>query len=199
MITVMRSDICALILAAGFSSRMGCIKPLLRINGDTMLDCTTKSLINAGIQSIYTVLGCYFDEIKAGYELKDSVHIVYNPDYADGMFTSVKAGVREMADRYAAFLMMPADCPGVSPETISRIVSAFPQEGTIIRPSYGGRTGHPCLISLGYKSEILSGDFSEGMRSFIQLHRDSEARIETDDCRILTDIDTLSDYKGIVT
>lgn len=119
--------ICGLILAAGKSQRMGSVKPVLKINGSSVIDLTTQMLKNAGITDIFTVLGCHRDVILEGYAAKDTVIIVDNPDYEQGMLSSVKAGVKAMVKKgsYDAFVMVPADCPAISPDTVKKVIDSF--------------------------------------------------------------------------
>ena len=192
-------NICGLILAAGFSSRMGAVKPVLKINGETAIDLTTKCLLDAGITDIFTVTGCHRDKILKEYILKDKVHIVHNPDYEKGMLSSVKAGVKAILEKggYDAFVMMPADCPAISTDTVIKVIDSFSGENKIIKPDYHGKCGHPVLFSMEYADEIINNDFAEGLRTLIRSHNENFVRIAVEDANCLLDMDTPENYGEI--
>ncbi len=195
----MAKKVCGLILAAGKSQRMGSIKPVLKIGGRTVIDHTTDMLKRAGITDIYTVLGCHRDAILKEYQSRDTVYIVDNPNYEDGMLSSVKAGVKAMVQNggYDAFVMVPADCPAISPDTVKKVIDAFVGENKIIKPDYHGRGGHPVLFSMEYADEIISNDFAEGLRTLIRSHNDNFLRIAVEDANCLMDMDTPENYREI--
>ena len=195
----MAKKICGLILAAGKSQRMGSIKPVLEIEGKTVIDLTTQMLKNAGITDIFTVLGCHRDVILSKYKSKDTVVIVDNPYYEEGMLSSVKAGVKAMVAHgtYDAFVMVPADCPAISPETVKMVIDAFVGENKIIKPDYHGRGGHPVLFSMEYADEIINNDFAEGLRTLIRSHNENFIRIAVEDANCLLDMDTPENYGEI--
>ena len=178
---------------------MGSVKPVLEIDGTTVIDLATQMLKNAGVTDIFTVLGCHRDVILSKYKSKDTVIIVDNPDYEDGMLSSVKAGVKAMVSKgvYDAFVMVPADCPAISPDTVKKVIDAFVGENKIIKPDYHGRGGHPVLFSMEYADEIISNDFAEGLRTLIRSHNENFVRIAVEDANCLLDMDTPENYREI--
>lgn len=195
----MRRTYAALILAAGFSSRMGKLKPLLPLGGSNVLETTTACFLEAGISDLYVVLGHEADRIRAHYRYAPDVHLVYNQQYRDGMFTSVLAGIRAMAEDITAFLMMPGDCPLVAPDTVGKVLRAHEETGaSIVRPTYQGRSGHPCLISMQYREEILHGNFPQGLRTLMNRHAADIESVPVTDEAILWDMDTPEQYARIL-
>ncbi len=188
-----------LILAAGFSSRMGRLKPLLPLDNGNVLEKNTECFLHAGIEDVFVVLGYEADRVQRNYRYAKSVRIVYNENYEQGMFTSVQAGVSAMEEDINAFLVMPADCPMVKPDTVCEIVREHEQSGApVVRPTYLGKAGHPCLISMQYKDEILREDFPQGLRTLIQRHSEAVATAPVSDEAILWDMDTPDQYAFIV-
>ena len=189
--------ICGLVLAAGYSSRMGRLKALLPFGQGTMLSSAIESLRRAGIGDIYVVVGHEADQIMAAYPQGQGVYYVHNPDFARGMLTSVQAGVRAMGACHKAFLMLPVDCPAVSPQTIQGLAKAFEgKNAAIIRPVYQGKAGHPALFSMAYRQEILSGDLPQGLRTLQQNHGDALIDIDTPDAAVGMDIDNPEAYQA---
>ena len=117
-----------LILSAGFSSRMKDFKPLMKIGGRTPLQMLIESFSIAGIKDIFVVVGHNADKIR-GYineHFADkNINIVLNEKYADGMFTSVKAGIRAAAENGSGcVLMTPVDIPLIPPYVIKAAFKA---------------------------------------------------------------------------
>ncbi len=189
----------ALILAAGLSSRMGQLKLLLPLVGGNTLESTTDCFSGAGLDDIYVVTGHESDRIRNSYRYSNDVHLVYNAHYKDGMFTSVMAGICAMGDDITAFLMMPGDCPLVSPDTVRDVITEHEKTGApIVRPTFNGRPGHPCLISMQYKNELLGGEFPQGMRTLMQRHAADIVSVPITDEAVLWDMDTAEQYEFMV-
>ncbi|MCH8205535.1 MAG: NTP transferase domain-containing protein, partial [Chloroflexi bacterium] len=86
------SRICAILIAAGESTRMGRPKPLLAWHGTTLLEYQVDSLVEGGADEVIVVLG-HDAESLAPYVKGACVRYVVNPDYREGKTTSIKAGV----------------------------------------------------------------------------------------------------------
>ncbi len=188
----------ALIPAAGFSSRMGALKPLMPLCGKSVLETTVACFIDAGLTDIIVVLGHEAERIRDSFHGAHPVRFVYNEQYHSGMFTSIQAGTAAMDRETTAFLMMPADCPMVRPETVKKIIRAHEMPGaSIVRPTFSGKGGHPTLFSMRYREEIMEGDFPQGMRSLMQKHQEEVLSLPVDDEAILWDMDTPAQYAAL--
>ena len=120
-----RRNPAGLILSAGYSSRMNDFKPLMKIGNSCPLGILIENMKTAGINDIFVVVGHNADLIEEFVKDKD-VTLVRNPDYADGMFTSVKKGV-DAAFRNGndCFLMNPVDVPLVPPYIFKALINRF--------------------------------------------------------------------------
>ncbi|WP_319777279.1 DVU_1551 family NTP transferase [Maridesulfovibrio sp.] len=184
-----------LILAAGFSSRMGKLKALLPLNGCTVLSRCIRSLVNGGAADIYVVTGHKADKVGAEAKVL-GMHEIFNPDYEQGMFSSVKKGVQELPDDAEAFLILPVDIPLVRSSTIRALTFDYSSAPTdIIYPCFRGERGHPPLINTKLIPEIIAHDGKGGLRTVLERH-DSNARdLNMPDIGILHDLDTPEDYE----
>ncbi|MDL2317456.1 NTP transferase domain-containing protein, partial [Desulfovibrio sp. OttesenSCG-928-A18] len=168
------------VLAAGFSSRMGGEpKALLPFGGSTLLGNALKALGLAGARSVRVVTGHAPDEVGREAEKAGAVP-VYNPDFAQGMFSSVCAGLTDIFREWEeaacsgefgvlaplpAVFLLPVDCAPVRPGTLcvmtrvweehSRRLGPRLMKNAMIIPCFGGKTGHPPLIGSGHISPIL--------------------------------------------
>ena len=184
----------ALIVAAGFSSRMQKFKPLLPMRTSTVIECTIDAFLDAGITDIVVVIGHNADLIRPVLEQKN-IKWVYNPNYEEGMYTSIKVGVEELAAEFDGFFMMPADIPFVSAKTIRQIGETFlAADYSVVYPVYNGRRGHPPVISMRLSHEILTYDGTGGLKTLLSKSSDSAYHLEVDDEGVLIDLDTIETY-----
>lgn len=199
---ITKERICGLLLAAGLSKRMGTVKMNLPLaDGGTVLEHATEALLRSGIDHIVVVLGAHEQAIRAKYRYADRVRLVVNPDYEQGMFSSIRAGLRailELGD-FQAFLLHPGDVPEIPPGTVDRLCRAFhPGRADIVLPAFSGRGGHPALYAMTYAHWILFEDYPEGMRSLLQEEQDRVCRVPLPDQAVLADLDTPEDYQKML-
>ncbi|CCO09208.1 nucleotidyltransferase family protein [Desulforamulus hydrothermalis] len=192
-----KEKIAALILAAGFSSRMGTFKPLLQLGNITIIERVVTTFRCAGITDIKVVIGHRASEMrKVLYTLP--VDAIENRDYARGMFSSVKAGVKAIKPGADAFFLLPTDIPLIQPRTLDQIVQAFQSHRAgVIYPCFDGERGHPPLISTFYIEKILSWSGEGGLRSLMRGWETESMDLEVNDQWILMDMDTPEDYHRI--
>jgi len=182
----------AIILAAGFSSRMGQFKPLLQLGEQTLSD-RVISVFTRNNVDVFLVVGWKKEELLSGIASRNMT-VVENPDYENGMFTSVFAGLRHLPPDCKSFFMMPVDIPLVRPATISLLLKeAKEHPGRIIYPCFGGHRGHPTLIPSRFIHDILLWKEEGGLKTFLHSRRDLAREVNVPDRNILFDIDTPDD------
>ncbi|SHK38461.1 DVU_1551 family NTP transferase [Desulforamulus aeronauticus] len=192
-----RRNIGAIILAAGFSSRMGSFKPLLPLAGSTVIEKSVSVFRSMGIQEITVVVGHRAKELLPVLS-RMGVNIIYNRDYASGMFSSVKAGVSSIKASVEAFFLLPGDIPLVRPATVARLVDVYLNcPSGIIYPCFKGERGHPPLISAGYQAAILAWEKDGGLRTLLEEFAAEARDVEVTDQGVLLDMDTPGDYQKI--
>ncbi len=191
--------ISAILLAAGESKRMGRPKQLLPWQGKTLLLHILESLLASDADEIILVLGHEADRIRSSLPALP-IKIAVNPDYRQGMASSLRQGLLAMDPGSEAFLLCLADQPGIGPEIMNTIISTFrqadPQRG-IVRPVYRGRRGHPVLIGARYLEEtleLLKGDV--GARQILLNHPEDILDVDMEMDVILRDIDTPEEYRA---
>jgi len=188
----------AVIVAAGLSSRMEAFKPLLEFNGKSAIVKLIESYKQAEIEKIVVVTGHQKDRIEeeiSGY----AVDIVENPNYEQGMFTSVQKGISSLEDTVKAFFMHPADIPLVKPYTLAALKKAYDDHSTgIVYPVYKGRKGHPPLISLIYRQEIMKSEGKRGLKGVLKPYEDAALFVDVSDPTVLMDMDYSEDYQRLI-
>ncbi|MFO7929988.1 MAG: DVU_1551 family NTP transferase [Thermodesulfobacteriota bacterium] len=187
--------VCALILAAGFSSRMHEFKPLLQLKGQSVVQRCVKSFHSAGISEIFAVTGHRHEETEAeclGLQVKP----VYNPEYALGMFSSVQAGVKALPSDADAFFVMPADIFLVRPWSLYRLCQCFDAQSPLVAyPCFRGQRGHPPLISGHLRSAVLDADDPGGLRRVLEQFEHGAFNVPVFDRNILMDMDRPQDLQ----
>jgi molybdenum cofactor cytidylyltransferase len=199
MIDVRTDHVATLVLAAGYSSRMqGAFKPLLKLGDATVVEHAITSHLHAGIQDVRVVVGYRADEVIDAVRLS-GVSVVRNPNFDQGMFTSIQEGVATLEPSVKAFFIMPADIPWVYPTTIRTLLNTYTSSSCgILYPTYGGKRGHPPLISRTYIHEIMGSLAPDGLRGILKSHDGDACEVEVNDEGVLLDIDTPMDYHRLL-
>ena len=177
----------AVVLSAGKSERMGGRpKALLQFRGRTFLDHVLASIGEAGIPNTVVVVGHHRAEIEEAFRLPQ---LVFNPNYEQGMSTSVQAGIRALPPGTEAAGVFLVDQPLIEPDTV-RAVASRCRPGHIVLPIYEGRRGHPVFFGADLFGEILDLKPDQGLN--IVVRRDPHRIIEVPvtNSGILQDIDT---------
>ena len=186
-----RPRIAAIVLAAGQSRRMGRNKLLIEINGTALAERAVDAALASEAAPVIVVLGHQAAELRTLLAGRDIV-IVENPNYADGLSTSLKAGLAAVPENCDGAVICLADMPGVGPGLINRLIAAFsPVEGReIVLPMRDGRRGNPVLWSRRFFAELqgLCGD--TGAKAVITAYPEYAVEIEAEDDGVLIDLDT---------
>jgi molybdenum cofactor cytidylyltransferase len=191
-----RQDLAAIIPAAGYSRRMDAFKPLLAFGSGTVIERVIATTREAGIETIRIVVGWQADCLIPVLE-RSGVPWVVNEGFAEGMYTSIQAGVRNLPAAVAAFFLLPGDMPLVRSATLTRLIIEWGvRPGGILYPCHGGRRGHPPLVAGTYIPEILREIPQGGLRSLLARHAQDAHDIEVADSGILMDLDTPEEYQA---
>lgn len=188
--------ISALVIAGGFSTRMGEFKPLLPLGHGKVIEKTVLTFLAAGIDDVRVVVGHRGDEIVPLITPLGAVP-VFNQHYAGGMYTSVLSGVSSLPPDTEGFFLMPADIPTVRPRTVTEILQAYREHSAeIVYPIFKGMRGHPPLISGGLIPAIKSWNGS-GLRAFLAEKEEGALDLPVIDQGVLMDMDNPDDYNKI--
>jgi molybdenum cofactor cytidylyltransferase len=182
----------ALLLAAGQSRRMGGPNKLLaEVDGAPMAAHVARRLLASRARPIVAVLGNQAEAVDAALG-KLPIERVRNPEFADGLSTSLKRGIAALPSDLDGVLVCLGDMPLISGRHLDRLIAAFnPLEGrAIIVPTRRAKRGNPVLWSKRFFPEMaeLAGDV--GAKHLIGEHAELVAEVEMDDDAVLVDIDT---------
>jgi molybdenum cofactor cytidylyltransferase len=189
--------VAALVLAAGRSTRMGGPNKLLaEADGAPLVVLATRAALASQAVEVVVVLGHMAGEIKPVIEsaVPKGVRLrfVTNPDFAEGLSTSVRTGTAALGPDIDAAIVQLGDMPGVNAALLDRLIAAFsPVEGrAICVPTVAGKRGNPVLWARRFFADIakLAGD--TGAKHLIGEHADLVCEVEMAGEAAITDIDT---------
>jgi molybdenum cofactor cytidylyltransferase len=190
-------DITAFILAAGYSSRMGRLKPLLPLGPVTALERSVQLFRGVGIEDVRVVIGYRAEDITPLLR-RLNVRWVVNERFREGMLSSVKAGITSLEPSKRAFFLLPVDIPLVRSGSVTDLLSAYEEQASdVLYPCFFGKRGHPPLISAALRAGIPAWNGEGGLRSFLQQSRFRSLDVEVADEHILLDMDSPEQYEDI--
>jgi molybdenum cofactor cytidylyltransferase len=191
--------IAAVLLAAGRSTRMGgpnkllaeiAHRPLVRIAAEEALKSRAKPVI--------VVDGHQRDQVEralAGLPLS----VVHNPDFANGLGTSLKAGIAAVpADADGAIVLL-GDMPQVDAALIDRLIAAFdPDRGAlVVVPTFEGKRGNPVLWSRRFFPDLMAIEGDVGARNLIGRYGEAVVEVPVEGKAALVDVDTPEALIGV--
>ncbi|GAA2222661.1 MULTISPECIES: nucleotidyltransferase family protein [Streptomyces] len=187
--------VAGLLLAAGGGRRLGGRpKALLPHRGRPLVEHAVRVLREGGCATVHVVLGARADDVRARASLAGCV-LVDNPDWKQGMGSSLRAGLDSLAGTGArAALVSLVDQPGIGPEAVARVLTTYEGEESLASAAYDGVRGHPVLFGAAHWAGIAAtatGD--RGARAYLKEHRQDVALIECGDVARPFDIDTEAD------
>ena len=183
---------------------MGEPKQLLPWGRQTIIEQVVGTLAQAPLDEIVVVLGHRADEIRAPLARFESastrrplVRTTINPNYREGMLTSLQHGIAALDIGFRAAFVVLVDQPQMKAATLVRLRAEFERSGKgIVVPSHQLRRGHPLLLDLQkYRAEILAIDGAPGLQKVLRDHPDDILHVDFDDASVLADLDTRDEYE----
>jgi molybdenum cofactor cytidylyltransferase len=184
--------IAAIVLAAGRSTRMGAVNKLIaEIGGKPLVRIAVEQALASRASEVIVVTGHERERVEAALNGLP-VKLVQNLDYADGLGTSLKAGIAAVPDDADGAIICLGDMPQVSSALIDKLIAAFdPERGAlVVVPSIDGRRGNPVVWSRRFFRDLtaIAGDI--GARHLIGAYADAVVEVPVADDAALTDVDT---------
>ncbi|MDD9943799.1 MAG: nucleotidyltransferase family protein [Myxococcales bacterium] len=191
------ANVCALVLAAGGSRRMGRRnKLLLEIGGTPMVARAVEVALASRASWVRVVTGAEAREVRGALR-GHQVSIVHNPDYGQGLSTSLRAGLSQLPKTTEGVLVCLADMPWVRAAQLDLLVAAFVAGGKqdVCVPVHAGRRGNPILwpARCFEAMQAITGD--RGARALLESPGERVVAVEVGDNGIHRDIDTPADVR----
>jgi len=179
------------LLAAGRSSRTTQWKMLLPCGRATVLEASVEAALAVCARAL-VVAGFRADELTRLFRGRERVQVIVNPQYEEGMFSSVRRGAAAVGT--PRFFLALGDMPLVSPQTY-RVLLAAPEAEAVI-PKYRGKKGHPLLLSDGVARAVAAAPSGAGLRDVLAAV--ATLLVPVEDPHVLQDIDTDDDYRALL-
>ena len=185
-------NVAAVILAAGRSTRMGGPNKLLaELNGKPLVRIVAEQALASKAQGVVVVTGHQADQVERALQGLN-VTFVRNPDFAEGLASSVKSGIAAVPQSADGAVICLGDMPLISAHLIDRLIETFaPDRGNLIAvPVSDGRRGNPVLWSRRFFNELMTLDGDIGARHLIEKHGEAVAEVAVEGHGAFLDIDT---------
>ncbi len=174
------ASVAAVILAAGQSRRMGGPNKLLaRFDGKPLVRRIAEQALASKADPVIVVTGHRAGEISGALTGLD-VRTVHNPDFAQGLATSLKTGLAAVPESASGALVLLADMPDVTHAVMDRLIDAFrARRGlAIVLPTFDGKRGNPVLWARAFFPELMEISGDTGARHILARHEDAVERVE---------------------
>jgi molybdenum cofactor cytidylyltransferase len=185
------AQVAAIVLAAGRSTRMGAENKLLAdIGGKPMVRRVVETALASKARPVLVVTGHMAADVARQLAGLDVVP-VSNPDYATGLASSLKAGLRAVPPGCGGVVVLLGDMPHIAVDHIDRLIGAFAAApDSIIVPVHEGRQGNPVLWARGYFPQLLQLEGDAGARRLIAGHGAQVREVEVGSDAVFADVDT---------
>ncbi|WP_328631757.1 nucleotidyltransferase family protein [Streptomyces sp. NBC_00356] len=199
MTTKSTGTVAGLLLAAGGGRRLGGRpKALLQHHGRPLVEHAVRILRAGGCDPVHVVLGAAAGDVRERAVL-EGCQVTENPDWEDGMGSSLRAGLEALADTDAdAALVLLVDQPGIGAAAVARVLAAGASPASLAAAAYGGERGHPVLFGRDHWAGIAasaSGD--RGARAYLKERAGVLELVECGDIAEAYDIDTEADLEHL--
>lgn len=187
--------IAAIVLAAGRSSRMGPHNKLLEsIGGKTIIARVAEAAIASGADPVIVVTGFEADRIE---EALRGLGVTYanNVEFADGMSTSIRTGLKALSADCDGAMILLGDMPEIKRRDLEALIAAFAQRGrnAICIPVCDGKRGNPVVWGASYFAEMMRIRGDVGAKSLIARHPEQVIEVPVASNGIFGDVDTPAD------
>ncbi len=202
--------VAGIILAAGMGTRMGSLKQLLPLGGQTVLEKVIQNGLAAGLTPLILVLGHGADKIMGTISLPQA-RVVINSSYKSGMSSSIRAGLAAVGPHCDGAMFLLGDQPLVASNLLKTLIQSFTNQTyasqphtnrtntgqAIVIPTFQGKQGNPVIFGRHFFPELdrLTGDI--GGRVLFKAHPEKIIRLPVKTQAVCFDLDTPEDYERL--
>jgi molybdenum cofactor cytidylyltransferase len=191
--------IAALVLAAGRSTRMGAINKLIaEIGGKPLVRIAAEQALASSAKPVIVVTGHEREKVEAALAGLP-VRFVHNPDYAEGLGTSLKAGIAAVPAEADGAIVCLGDMPQVDAGLIDKLLAAFdPERGAlVVVPTFDGKRGNPVVWSRRFFHDLMAIQGDIGARYLIGSYAEAVVEVPVAGEAALIDVDTPESFSAV--
>mgnify|MGYP002632373969 FL=1 len=189
----------AVVLAAGRSTRMGAVnKMLAEIGGKPLVRIAAEQALASRAKPVIVVTGHERERVEQALDGLP-VRFVHNPDYAEGLGTSLARGIGAVPDDCDGAIVCLGDMPQVDSGLIDKLLAAFdPERGAlVVVPSIDGRRGNPVVWARRFFAELMAVTGDIGARHLIGQYAEAVVEVPLAGEAALTDVDTPESFTAV--
>ena len=176
---------------------MEAFKPLLPFGKRSVVEACVCNLLDGGVGEIIVVTGHRAGEMRE-HLAELPVRFAVNEDSLSEMGASIARGVEQLEKSAEAVFIALVDQPAIPPEVIRLLIAERGRtRARLLQPEYEGHGGHPVLIDMGFREELLKLDTQRGLRALFETHRSSVVRVPVASPYVVRDMDTWDDYRAL--
>lgn len=191
--------IAAIVLAAGRSTRMGAVNKLIaEIGGKPLVRIATEQALASHAAPVIVVTGHEREKVEAALAGLP-VRLAHNPNYAEGLGSSLKAGIAAVPKEADGAIVCLGDMPQVDAPLIDKLLAAFdPERGAlVVVPSIDGRRGNPVVWSRRFFNDLMAVQGDIGARHLIGTYAEAVVEVPVKGDAALTDVDTPESFSAV--
>ena len=189
----------AIVLAAGRSTRMGGPNKLLaEIGGRPLVRIAVDEALASSARPVIVVTGHQREQVEAALAGLP-VTVVHNPDFAQGLSTSLKVGIAALPAEVDGAIVCLGDMPQVDARLIDRLIGAFdPERGAlVVVPTIAGKRGNPVVWSRRFFADLAGLEGDVGARHLIGSYAEAVVEVPVTDKAALVDVDTPDAFAAV--
>jgi molybdenum cofactor cytidylyltransferase len=190
-----------ILLMAGRSSRLGFPKALLPFDQGTLIERTLGRVLSSRLSPVILVLGDQrwrIQRVLAPFRSQTKLKILFNPDFAQGMSTSIRKGLEAVEPGVPGVMFILGDQPLIRTSAIDRLVRVFIQtQAPAVVPLYDGKPGNPVTFRRDLLPALKRQRGDVGGRGLIQKYRTAIQFLPIRPAYQGWDVDTWEDYARI--
>ena len=187
--------ISAILLAAGESKRMRGENKLTKLyRGKPLIQHSIKNILESSIDELIIILGYQNTSLQNFIEKNKKIKIVINKNYAIGMSSSIKLGIKNLSKMTDAFFICLADMPLIDKNIYDDLIKSK-KNNDIIVPIYKGQQGNPILFSKLMIDEILNIKGDNGAKNILKKNIVKKQMLPVENEAVILDFDTQDNFK----
>lgn len=192
----MSGETWAILLAAGESTRMGRLKPLLPWAGVTLIEWQIAQLRDAGVSQVVAVLGSRAPEVEPLVTAAGATPVV-NMLFREGRASSIRAAAAAVDATARRIVIVGVDQPRPAWVTRRLLAKSSESRALILSPMFMGRGGHPIVLDASLLEELLRVDEATlGLRAITERHRAEAIGVEFENSCVIVDLNTPVEYEA---
>jgi molybdenum cofactor cytidylyltransferase len=187
-----KRHIAAVLLAAGRSTRMGAINKLIaEIGGKPLVRIAAEQALASRASPVIVVTGHEREKVAAALDGLP-VRMVHNPDYVEGLGSSLRTGIAVVPKEADGAIVCLGDMPQVDATLIDKLIAAFdPEKGAlVVTPTIDGRRGNPVVWSRRFFPDLMAVQGDVGARNLIGSYAEAVVEVPVAGDAALIDVDT---------